>query len=172
MPAITVAALLIWAWDACGCAWGPGGCRTIAGPPPGPLPGPLPHGTLLTTVAISDDAFSMLKLQTTSLGWSAAQLSSPARDRLAGTVTPLKTSRVGAAKEHTAQTTVKPAATKGTMMASPAGIRARYSAKRERPVTTRWRNIPSVRSAEPAVTPSVAATMKPKTYSTPATSAV
>jgi len=37
----------------------------------------------------------------------------------------------------------------GTMMAKPAGIRARYSAKRERPVTTRCRNIPSVRSTDP-----------------------
>ncbi len=54
-------------------------------------------------------------------------------------------------------------ATSGTMMANPAGIRARYSAKRERPVTTRWRNIPSVRSIDPAVQPKVAATMKPKT---------
>ena len=54
-------------------------------------------------------------------------------------------------------------------MASPAGIRARYSANRERPVTTRCRNIPSVRSTDPAVQPNVAAMMKPKTYITPAT---
>jgi hypothetical protein len=32
---------------------------------------------------------------------------------------------VGAAKTHTAQTMVKPTATNGTMMANPAGIRAR-----------------------------------------------
>ena len=67
---------------------------------------------------------------------------------------------------------VKPTATSGTMMASPAGMRARYSARRERPVTTRCRNIPSVRSTDPAVAPRVAATMKPKTYSTPGTRAV
>src|SRR5579864_5578803 len=141
----------------------------IAGPPPEPLA----HGTLLTTWAIGDDGPMLkLKLQMTSSAWSAAQVSKPVRDRLAGTVTPSNTSLVGAANTHTAQTMVKPAATSGTMTASPAGIRARYSAKRERPVTTRCRNIPSVRSADPAVTPRVAATMKPKTYSTPATSAV
>ena len=54
-------------------------------------------------------------------------------------------------------------------MARPAGIRARYSDSRERPVTTRCRNIPSLRSTDPAVQPKVAATMKPNTYITPAT---
>ena len=48
---------------------------------------------------------------------------------------------------------VKPTATSETMMASPAGIRARYRASRERPVITRWRNMPSVRSTDPAVQP-------------------
>ena len=70
---------------------------------------------------------------------------------------------VGAAKQHTAQTIVKPTATIETMMASPAGILAKYSARRERPVTTRCRNMPSVRSTNPPWHPSVAATMKPKT---------
>ena len=105
----------------------------------------------------------------TSSAWSAAQLSRPARDRLTGTVTPSKLSWVGAAKTHTVHTMVKPTATRGTMMASPAGIRATYTARRDRPVTTRCRNIPSPRSADPAVAPRVAATMKPKTYSTPDT---
>ncbi len=67
---------------------------------------------------------------------------------------------------------VNPMATNAQMMASPAGIRARYRASRERPVTTRCRNMPSVRSIDPAVPPNVAATMKPKTYITPATMAV
>ena len=57
-------------------------------------------------------------------------------------------------------------------MASPAGIRAKYKASRERPVITRWRNIPSVRSTDPAVQPTVAATMNPKVYMKPATSVV
>ena len=57
-------------------------------------------------------------------------------------------------------------------MASPAGMRAKYSASRERPVITRWRNMPSVRSTEPAVQPTTAATMNPKTYMKPVTSVV
>ena len=57
-------------------------------------------------------------------------------------------------------------------MASPAGIRAKYSANRDRPVITRWRNIPSVRSIDPAVLPTTAATTNPKTYMKPATSVV
>src|ERR1700730_2412200 len=118
MPAITLAAWLIWAWEGCGWPWKPGGCWTIAGPPPGPLP----HGTLLSTPAIGEDGPMLaLKLQMTSSAWSAAQLSRPARDRPGGTFTPLNTSRVGAANTHTVQTMVKPSATKGTMMASPAG---------------------------------------------------
>src|ERR1700722_17638636 len=165
MRAMTLAACLIWAWEGCGWSWDPGGCLPNAGTPPGPLP----HGTLLTTVAIpevgEDGPIQKPKLQMTSSGWSAAQLSRPACDRLTGTFTPLNWSRVGAANTHTAQTMVKPTATRGTMMASPAGMRARYSARRERPVTTRCRNIPSPRSADPAVAPRVAATMNPKMYS-------
>ena len=57
-------------------------------------------------------------------------------------------------------------------MASPAGILAIYRANRERPVITRWRNIPSVRSTDPAVEPTTAATMNPKMYMTPATNVV
>ena len=57
-------------------------------------------------------------------------------------------------------------------MASPAGMRAKYRASRERPVMTRWRNIPSVRSTDPAVQPTTAATMNPKTYMKPTTSVV
>ncbi len=79
---------------------------------------------------------------------------------------------VGAAKEQTAQTTVKPTATIGITMANPAGMRARYRANLERPVITRCRNIPSVRSTDPAVHPTAAATMNPKMYITPATSCV
>ncbi len=37
---------------------------------------------------------------------------------------------------------------------------------------TRWRNIPSVRSTDPAVQPTTAATMKPKTYMKPSTNVV
>ena len=93
-----------------------------------------------------------------------------AGERQAGRdVGPVVISWVGAANTHTTQTMAKPTATMGTTMASPAGIRARYRASRERPVTTRWRNIPSVRSTDPAVQPRVAAMMKPKTYMTPAT---
>src|ERR1039458_13745 len=115
MRAITLAACLIWAWEGCGWPWDPGGCLTIAGPPLGPLP----HGTLLSTEAIGEDGpILKSKLQMTSSVWLEAQLSRPARDRLTGTFTPLKTSRVGAANTHTAQTMVKPTATKGTMMAS------------------------------------------------------
>ncbi len=65
-----------------------------------------------------------------------------------------------------------PTATIAMTMASPAGIRARYKAMRERPVITRWRNIPSVRSTEPAVQPTTAATMNPKTYMNPITNVV
>ena len=43
---------------------------------------------------------------------------------------------------------------------------------RERPVITRWRNIPSVRSTDPAVQPTTAATMNPKMYMKPSTSVV
>ena len=57
-------------------------------------------------------------------------------------------------------------------MASPAGMRAKYRARRERPVMTRWRNIPSVRSIDPAVQPTTAATTNPNTYMKPATSVV
>ena len=57
-------------------------------------------------------------------------------------------------------------------MARPAGMRAKYRARRERPVMTRWRNIPSVRSTDPAVQPTTAATMKPKMYMKPSTSVV
>jgi hypothetical protein len=64
---------------------------------------------------------------------------------------------------QTAHTTVNPIATSGRMIARPAGIRARYSASLDRPVTTRCRNMPSVRSTEPAVQPRAAATMNPKT---------
>ena len=51
-------------------------------------------------------------------------------------------------------------------------MRAKYSANRDRPVITRWRNIPSVRSIDPAVLPTTAATTNPKTYMKPATSVV
>ncbi len=54
------------------------------------------------------------------------------------------------------------------MIANPAGILARYSASRDRPVTTRCRNIPSVKSRDPAVQPTVVATMKPKVGKKPA----
>src|ERR1700736_3213145 len=122
MSAIALAASGIWAWEGCGCPWGPGGGWPLTGPPPGPLK----HGTLSSTAAIGEDGpILKLKLQMTSSAWSAAQLSRPAGDRLAGTLTPLNLSWVGAAKTHTAHTMVKPTATKGTMMASPAGIRAR-----------------------------------------------
>src|SRR5579872_4233398 len=122
MSAISVAASLVWAWEGCGGPWNPGGGWRMAGPPPGPLA----QGTLLSTSAMGEDG-PMLKLkwQMTSSAWSAAQLSRPARDRWAGTFTPLTASWVGAANTQTAQTMAKPAATKGTMMASPAGIRAR-----------------------------------------------
>src|SRR5580704_9511226 len=117
-----MAAFLIWAWEGCDWLWDPGGCFRFAGP----APGPLPHGTLLSTEPIGEDGpILKSKLQMTSFGWSAAQLSRPARERFAGTFTPLKLSWVGAANTQTAQTTVKPTATRGTMMASPAGIRAR-----------------------------------------------
>src|SRR5580704_661209 len=121
------AACLISACEACG--W-PG---VGAGPPLTEMvlrPGLFVHGTLLTTagsVELPGDDGPILnpKLQMTSSAWPAAQLSRPACDRLVGTVTPWYSSRVGAASTHTAQTTMKPAATRGTMMASPAGIRAR-----------------------------------------------
>ena len=62
--------------------------------------------------------------------------------------------------------------TMGRTMAKPAGMRAKYRASRDRPVTTRWRKTPSVKSADPALAPSVAATMNPKVGITPATSVV
>src|ERR1700737_4918207 len=115
MSAIWLAAWLISAWEGCGWAWVPGGCWRLAGPPPGPLK----QGTLLMTAGIGEDGpILKLKLQMTSSAWSAAQLSSPARERLAGTLTPLNLSWVGAAKTHTAQTMLKPTATKGTRMPS------------------------------------------------------
>ena len=93
-------------------------------------PGPFVHGTLLTTAGSveppgDDGPILNPKLQMTSSAWPAAQLSRPACDRLVGTFTPWYSSRVGAANTQTAQTMVKPTATRGTMMASPAGIRAR-----------------------------------------------
>src|ERR1019366_5556117 len=95
-----------------------------------PPPGPLPHGTVLTAAEIApplgeDGPILKPKLQMTSSAWSAAQVSRPARDKLTGTFTPLNSNRDGAANTQTAQTTVKPTATSGTMIASPAGIRAR-----------------------------------------------
>jgi len=76
---------------------------------------------------------------------------------------PWKSNRAGALTAHTAQTTVKATATMGTMMAKPAGMRARKSATPERPVTTCCVNIPSARSSHPAVAPKVMAAMNPKT---------
>ena len=56
---------------------------------------------------------------------------------------------------------VNATATAGTRMARPAGMRARYRARRDRPVITRWRNTPSFRSVVAAAAPTTAATMNP-----------
>src|SRR5437899_6052673 len=118
---MVTAACLICASDGCGRLWAPGGRLTTVGPSR-----PLPQGALLSTSASDDDgSVLMLKLQMTASAWSAAQVSSPVRDRLAGTLTPLKLRWVGAANTHTAHTMAKPVATSGMMMARPAGIRAR-----------------------------------------------
>ena len=78
-----------------------------------------------TSASDDDGSVLTLKLQMTASAWSAAQCSRLVRDRLAGTVTPLKVRWVGAANTQTAHTMANPVATSGTMMASPAGIRAR-----------------------------------------------
>src|SRR5947209_12690293 len=108
-----------------------------------------------------------LKSQRTSSAWAAAKVSSCVRDSPGGTFMPLMLSWLGAASTQTVQTTLKPIATSGRMIAKPAGIRARYSAIRDLPVTTRWRNIPSARSTEPAVAPRGAAKRNARVWRTP-----
>jgi len=67
----------------------------------------------------------MLKLQTTASAWSDAHESKAAWESPGGTVMPSYSRWVGAASTQTVHTMVKPTATMGTMMARPAGIRAR-----------------------------------------------
>ena len=94
-------------------------------------PGPLPHGTVLIAEAIVDACGNDGPMADAEIADDLVRRGrrpssrGRQRDRLTGTFTPLKLSRVGAANTHTAQTMVKPTATRGTMMASPAGIRAR-----------------------------------------------